>query len=822
MRLNAVQRRWLAIGALFWLLAAATAWGQDEPEVGVSLLADKSAAVPGGTVELAVRLDIESEWHIYWRNRGEGGMEPSFEWALPAGFEVGALQWPAPKRYVDQAGAHTFILEQRPTLLTTLHVPADAEPGKAVEIACTVTYFACKDMCYRGQKSAALELPVVADEGQAEPANEIEFRIARSALPKSAGQAEQLQSLAAVADVDKVRPGDAFKVAVVIEVGSGMHLNSHRPLSPHLAPTDVFPYRVEGLDFGRPTFPQGQVKSFGDQKLSVYSGQVVLVLPVEAQGSLIDAQGEQVEIGGVVTYSACDDETGVCYRPTSARWSLTLPVAAEGVAVARVNEEIFAAAGPGEEAGSTDAVPADGGQVADSREPAAGDEIDMEDNPGVVRGKGFTPDSPLDVQVQEDEHSLAVWLFLAFVAGLILNITPCVLPVIAIKVLSFVQQASESPGRVLKLGLAFSLGMLIVFNALAVLATVLGLVWGQHFQDPVFVVVMAAVVFAFGLSVFGVFTLGVPQTVGALAGKAEGEGYAATIGKGMLATVMGTPCLGPYLGAVMVWAAAQPVWLTFIMFNTIGVGMAFPYILLTANPKWLRFIPKPGPWLVTFKQGMAFLLMATVVYLLAILNGQLGGAAVVWTLVFLLGVGIACWVFGTWWTINASLETRWVAVMVALVILGMSGWFSYGYGVDLKQKKSSAPVQIEPQEVNGQELPWVDFSLARLEELTAQGRTVFLDITADWCPNCKYNLKFVFETEEFADAVKEHDVVPMLADWTAENPEIDKLIAKLRPGGSIPMCVVFPGRRPLSPIVMMGIVTRPQVIDAIEKAVAME
>ena len=133
------------------------------------------------------------------------------------------------------------------------------------------------------------------------------------------------------------------------------------------------------------------------------------------------------------------------------------------------------------------------------------------------------------------------------------------LPVISIKILSFVQQASESPAKLFKLGLAFSLGMLIVFNVLAALATGMGMVWGQHFQSPAFTIAMAAVVFAFTLSLFGVFTLGVPASVGDLATQAEGEGYTASIAKGMFATIMGTPCVGPFLGPVLVWAASLEI-----------------------------------------------------------------------------------------------------------------------------------------------------------------------------------------------------------------------------------------------------------------------
>ena len=268
----------------------------------------------------------------------------------------------------------------------------------------------------------------------------------------------------------------------------------------------------------------------------------------------------------------------------------------------------------------------------------------------------------------------------------------------------------------------------------------------------------------------------------------------------------------------MVWAAGQPAAMVFLVFNTIGVGMALPYVLLTANPNWLRFVPQPGPWLTTFKQAMGFLLMGTVVYLLDIVQGQLGGAAVVWSLAFLMGVALACWIMGRWMTVNSSPGQRAAVGLGSLAVVGLSGWFAFGVGFDL----NAAPV--ETSVVRGEvtpdnaELPWVDFSMDKLTALTAEGRTVFLDITAKWCPNCKYNLSWVFDAPEVASAVKQYEVVPMLADWTARDDIIGQLIEKLAPGASIPLCAVFPAGRPNEPIVMLGIVTRQQVIDALREA----
>jgi|GEM_PF-250220 len=959
------------------------------PDIKVALLADRSAISPGRSVELAIRFEIEPGWHIYWLNRGEGGLEPRFQWTLPDGFQVGSLRFPPPRRHIDQAGTHTFVLEGKPVILATLTAPPEVPPGRAIKIKLDARWLACKGTCYLGQSTPSFTLPVVEPTKQVLRTHETLFRKARAALPLPMTQAQYLKRLSASADISTVRPGDKFVVAVCLEKTSDYAIGADESGVKKLAATDLFPYKLEGLLFGRPVFGEGRdelesaagpsrpadrdkVKiqlpvevdaslegdevriggvvtyqaystkeqkplaatsaewsltlpltkpeearadeqvpprpstrvvinksplmglgrtdlspegikrpSFGllpiagkqgttkakylkslsavanvdkvkpgasfelavqfevqpdyhvnshkplsefliptrlsveqiagvtmstpvfpegkreagllpDEPLSIYLGKNTVFVPVRIDASFT---GDDIRFGGTLSYQACSDKTKQCYPPTSARWSLVLPVAKPGETVSATNEPLFARS------------PLRTGlhQI----QPDVG--TDEEGHLSVTQ-EGFSLDSDIYVTTAQEHHSLLVWLGLALLAGMILNVTPCVLPVISIKVLSFVQQANESPAKVFKLGLAFSFGMLFVFNILAMMATALGLVWGQHFQSPTFTIVMAAVIFAFGLSLFGVFTLGVPRSVGDLAVRAEGEGYIGSIAKGALATIMGTPCLGPFLGSVLVWAASQPAPMVFLIFNTIGLGMALPYLMLTAHPAWMRFIPKPGPWMETFKEAMGFLLMGTVAYLLNILQGQLGGMGLVWTLIFLIGVALACWVLGRWLTPNTSTGGRVAVFAVALLILVASAWVSYGKGMDWE---AAHPKTASTQ--HG-ELRWEDFSLDRLKALTAAGKTVLLDITAEWCPNCKTNTLLVFDSQEVAQAVSKYKAVPMLADWTAQDDTIGQLINKLAPGASIPLCAVFPANQWDEPIVMLGLVTKQQVIDALREA----
>ena len=806
-----IRTVWVTV---LWLWVVPTAHAEDKAgSVAVTLIADQTAATPGSSVELALMFEIEDEWHIYWRNRGEGGLESTFKWHVPEGFTVGPVRYPPPDRHVDGADTHTFILEGEPILLARLDVPKSAKPGAAVDISVDVTWLVCREMCYQGAKTVSMKLPIVASLDEVKPAHKDDFEFARSEIPLPQDKATFLDRIVVRSDAKEVKPGETFDVHVILEVEKGYHINSHKPLSEFFIATDLFHDSSAGLWIERPKFPEGELEEMEglDEKLSIYRGKVDIVLPIEAEE---DLAGDSVTVSGIVVYQACKDETGQCFPRAAAEWSLTLPVTGGKPLPADPQD------------------PADDEQantLEDSKGPAiaATDATASGSSPGSRQGGGFDPNAQVKSEVagSESDRSLAVWLFFALIAGLILNITPCVLPVISIKVLSFVQQASESPGMVFRLGLAFSVGMLAVFNVLAVMATGLGLVWGQHFQSPSFTIAMAVIVFAFGLSLFGVFTIGVPRGVGDLAAMSSEEGYTGSLAKGALATLMGTPCIGPFLGPVLVWSASQPTGIVFLVFNTIGVGMALPYVLLTANPNWLRFVPKPGPWLTTFKQAMGFLLMATVVYLLFILEGQLGGESLVWFSGFLVCVGLICWIYGTYWTVDASSGGKAVVLASMAVILGVSGAVTVPR--ILVEPVDEAPAQAavalpDPWEdftFEG-ELPWVDFSTESITQYTAQGKTVFLDITAKWCPNCIYNKKVVFDTRAISDVLARHSVVPILADWTKRGPTIGRLIDLLAPGSSIPICAVFPADRPNEPIVMLGTVTQSQVIEAIERAVA--
>jgi thiol:disulfide interchange protein DsbD len=426
---------------------------------------------------------------------------------------------------------------------------------------------------------------------------------------------------------------------------------------------------------------------------------------------------------------------------------------------------------------------------------------------------------------------LYLYVFFAFLGGLLLNVMPCVLPVIALKVFGLVKMAGDKPARIKGLGLSFAAGILASFLALALLVIILQLAgqqvgWGFQFQEPRFVIAMAAIVFAFGLSLFGVFEItlpgavvtGISSTIARRKGNGEerGSGYGASFGEGVFATVLATPCTAPFLGSALGFAFAQPWWVILLIFTCVATGMALPYVVLTARPAWIRFLPRPGAWMVSAQQFMGFLMMATLLWLLYILGKQMGMEAVIWTGAFLLSVGLACWLIGKFATLTASRRAYWLTwIMAVLLVIGgyllfLVSALDINTAIAVESSGSPAPTA-------GDGIEWKQFSLAGLQEDIKGARPVFLDFTAEWCLTCKVNEKTVLDTKEVIGKFHALNVLPVRADWTNRNPDITKLLSKFGRSG-VPLYVIFPPGRSATPIVLPEVITAGIVLDALDNA----
>ena len=388
-------------------------------------------------------------------------------------------------------------------------------------------------------------------------------------------------------------------------------------------------------------------------------------------------------------------------------------------------------------------------------------------------------------------------LLFAFLGGLILNIMPCVLPVISLKLLAFMQQAGESRGRVFALNVWYSIGLISVFMVLAALAATAGLAWGEQFTLPWFKVAMTAFVFIMALSFLGVWEIPIPGFVGA--GKAgqmqTREGPAGAFFKGVFTTILATPCSGPFLGPVFGYLLGKPPFLVYGIFAAVGLGMASPYLVIGAFPKLIQYLPKPGAWMDTFKQLMGFLLLATVIYLFSTLTTPY----FLPTMTLLLGLWIACWWIGrTPATAEPQVKaTAWLGAIIVAVLVG---------------RLAFTVLFWEPI------IPWQPFSPEALQQARAEGKTVMVDFTADWCPNCMTNSRLAIEKEAVLELVRANGVAPLMADWTDESPMIKKALNDLG-FNSIPLLAIWPAQPPEKEVILLpDLILESAVLDALKEA----
>ena len=296
----------------------------------------------------------------------------------------------------------------------------------------------------------------------------------------------------------------------------------------------------------------------------------------------------------------------------------------------------------------------------------------------------------LKIRETTDDSSTAFVLLTAFVAGFILNFMPCVLPVIGLKIMGFVQQSADSRGRIFMLNLWFSLGLLSVFLVLASLAVFASMGWGAQFESVTFKVVLTAIVFAFALSFLGVWDIPIPGFAGSGKGveMADQEGIAGAFSKGILTTVLATPCSGPMLGPALAWAVSQPTHITYAGFTCVGLGMASPYLLIGAFPGLIGFLPKPGAWMETFKHIMGFVLLGTVVFLLTLIPLPY----VVPMVAAMMGLWAACWWIGRT-PLTENLPTKLKAWAQAGVFAALVGYVSFGWLFEITDSRFQALVE---------------------------------------------------------------------------------------------------------------------------------
>lgn len=407
----------------------------------------------------------------------------------------------------------------------------------------------------------------------------------------------------------------------------------------------------------------------------------------------------------------------------------------------------------------------------------------------------------VDVNVGEQTENLAaapsgsvgsprflMILGFAFLGGLILNLMPCVFPILSIKMINFLQISGDNPGKAKLHGWVFGAGVLLSFLLLAGLLLLLRaggqeLGWGFQLQTPAFIAFMTFLMFALGLSLMGVFEIG--NSLMNVAGSAKtGDGIKGSFFSGVLATVLATPCTAPFMGTALGAAITLSAPAALLVFAFLGFGMAAPYIILSSFPALMRILPKPGAWMETFKQLMAFPLFATAIWLAWVYGQQTGVSGLTNLLIGLLMLSMGIWILNRWQVTRISGRSRIISrVFVTLLVIGGFLFSSYST-IDSASGTNGANSGL-----NSYGIEWIAYSEDILDKHLAENRNVFIDFTADWCITCKANERVVFSSDEVKQAFRDMDFVMIKADWTNRNPEITRALESFGRNG-VPLYVI--------------------------------
>lgn len=662
-----------------------------------------------------------------------------------------------------------------------------------------------------------------------------------------------------VASAQAVAPGDTITVGLAKTIIPGWHTYWRNPGDSGLA-TTIDWEAPAGVTMGDIQWPAPERHSLGPVTNYGYEGEVTLLSPLTVPA---DAQpGSTLALRAAVSWLVCED---ICI-PEDIKLELALPVAettrGDGHPAIDAARARLPATSPwqarhaiGEDglrlAVDTGALPADAsdiwffpydwgridqsaeqrlartdqgivlaaprGQAQPGDAPLAGVLVIREDTPdgrlttafelSAPRVETVSAGEPVSVEPAGPTIGLGVALLFALAGGLILNLMPCVFPVLAMKVLALVRSGGDAAG-VRGHGLAYLAGVLASFALLAavVLALQQGgarLGWGFQFQSPVFVVVVAWLVFAVGLNLSGVFTIGAGRLAGIGQSLTTRGGHSGSFFTGVLAAVVATPCTAPLMGAAIGFAMTQPPPALVAIFLALGLGLALPFVLLAWRPALVARLPRPGAWMERFKQFLAFPMYGAAVWLVWVLALQAGADGVLVAAGGMLAIALAAWLYDTTWQARARVRRGAQFVAAALVVATLV----IGAGLATQPREAAAPRA-------GAALAHEAYTPERFDALRAEGRAVFVNMTAAWCITCLVNEQVALDRADVAAAFAEHEVAYLKGDWTNQDTAITEVLGRFGRSG-VPLYVYYPPGAGTEPRVLPQILTPDIVLRAI-------
>ena len=551
------------------------------------------------------------------------------------------------------------------------------------------------------------------------------------------------------------------EITVDIVIPDNWHVNANIAADEFLKPSSI-EIAARGIEFGEPKWPE-PIKEYNEVlefENLVFKGHFQIKIPVKAVADGYDS----LTTNATFHYQACDNS--ICLAPAS----VDIRIGKNKAGISKANSA-----------------------------------ADLKKND---EGNG--------TQESNNAASVALLLFFAFVGGIILNLMPCVLPVLSLKLFSLIKQAGQSRSRLVALGIATTAGILASFWTLAGIVAAIkagggAAGWGMQFQSPGFIAFMVIILTAFAMSFFGVFEVWLP---GSATTKMDAAGHkAGLVGAfftGALLVLLSTPCSAPFLGTAMGFAFTASTPVLFLFFTAAGLGLALPYLLVCAFPATLKVLPKPGKWMVILQKVMGVLLLATVAWLLWIVNEQAGGRGVALFVGFILGTVVLSFCIGKFAPPGKNFKSEVLGLTGGAIAFAFA-WFTniapqYEKVLDERFNARMAQQVLEDG--------WYRYTPELVSEFAKAGKTVFIDVSADWCLTCKANEAAVLSDPALLQKLDSAGVVRMKADWTRETPEVNELLYSMGKSG-VPAYAIYPKGDKAQQVVLPELLTSNLILEAI-------
>jgi thiol:disulfide interchange protein DsbD len=741
-------------------------------------------AVKGESFPLIITQNIIPHWHTYWINFGDSGEEMKINWTLPDGVEASGIIFPKPKRiYYDTLV--NFGHEGSPQFIAGITVPETYESAD-LEVIANVKWLVCKEICIPEKQQVTFTIPVLAkqpDENEAASATYNEFAARFQKLKNDMPQHTDwtghfYETDSALDEGEKVigfhveLPNDIF-AEIADDTKNLEFFPFDYGLTSHVKPQQVFLSQKEDKNFLTLILPKG------DMEPENFKSYKILLL-INDNGYYVD----------------------------------TLPKEAE-----KKTAPLSEAENTGQKQ------PQGSDTVTEAPEPAT-----TQNNLSEITEHKVDPTRPEFEGLEARIHSLIVkfapagsdpffvtFLIFAFLGGLILNLMPCVFPVLSMKALSVVKLADKSILRLWGNGIFYTLGVLFSFGAIATALLLLReggseIGWGFQLQNPNIVIILSWLIFTVGLNLSGIFHVSMGRAEGIGAGLATQPGLSGAFFTGMLATLVATPCTAAFMGTALGAAIVLPKIQALSIFLMLGFGLAFPYLVICLIPPLVRLLPRPGAWMETFRQFLAFPMYATAIWLVWVAVRQSGDIGLLYTLGGMLLLGFAVWLLRH--SKNKHGQRNLFATVLALIFLILPFFLLAAYAPQTKQ--ANADIVVSQASVREDNSAPIAFDENRLTDILQNlDNPVFVNMTASWCITCLYNERRTLSTDEVKDWMQRNDVIYMKGDWTNQDEHITRYLSSFGRNG-VPLYVYYPApdennTRP-APVILPQILSTSQII----------